>query len=123
MPFPILGSSQRWAESLISDSVFTPTPTNSTPTPLRLRTLQTLETNVVTSKSQFTLASFLVSILKFDTRLRLHQINKKRTPNPLRIRQKSPYSESNPISGFAHLWFKQSNRRCGPARQKHCVLE
>jgi len=42
------------------------------------------ETNVVTSKSQFTLASFLVSILKFDTRFRFQQINKKRTPIPLR---------------------------------------
>jgi len=42
----------------------------------------------VTSKSQFTPALFLVSILKFDTSLRLQQINKKRTPISLRIRQK-----------------------------------
>jgi len=36
---------------------------------LQLRNFQSLGTNVVTSKSYFTLASFLVSILKFDTRL------------------------------------------------------
>jgi len=48
----------------------------------------------VTSESQFTLASFLVSILKFDTRLRPQKINKKSTLTPLRIRQKTPYSES-----------------------------
>jgi len=46
------------------------------------------ETNVVTLKLHFILASFLVSILKFDTRLRLQQINKNRTPTALRIRQK-----------------------------------
>jgi len=38
---------------------------------------QTFQT-LVTTKSQFTPESFLVSILKFDTRLRLQQINKKR---------------------------------------------
>jgi len=30
--------------------------------------------------------------------------NKKRTPTPLRIRQKTPYSDSIPTPGFAHLW-------------------
>jgi len=49
---------------------------------------------IVTSKLHFTLASFLVSI---DTRLRLHYDSNKLTKIALRIRQKTPYSDSNPI--------------------------
>jgi len=86
---------QTWRESLISDFNSTPTPTNSTSTPLRLRTFQTLETNVVTSKSQFTLASVLVSILKFVTILQLH--SDKLTKNALRLHSESDKKRHTPI--------------------------
>jgi len=63
------------------------------------------EISVVASKSKFTLASFLILILDFDTRLRLQQINKKRysnsTPNPTKM----PYFDFNPT-------LDTKNQRC-----------
>jgi len=63
------------------------------------------ETNVVTSKSQFTLASFLATILKFDSKHWLHsnsnKLTKKHsnyTPNPT----KNAIFHS--IPSFAHFW-------------------
>jgi len=95
---------QRRAESLISDSDSTPLrqiQLRSCPIPNVFLIsysdsvlFKLSETNVVTSKSQFTLASFLVSILKFDTILQIQQINKKRTPTQLCIRQNTPYFDS-----------------------------
>jgi len=96
---------QRCAESLISDSDSSPTPKVFLITYSNSELFKAWKTNVVTSKSHFTLATFLVSILKFDTRLRLHteSNNKRYTPTPIQFRLHSNPSHLQSDSVFAHL--------------------
>jgi len=92
-PLLVLNRNEPSLLFLIATPLLIPTPKVFQILHSKSERLKLWATNVVTSNSQFTLASFFVLNLKFHFGLRFQESNKKRTPAPL-TPEKTPYSNS-----------------------------